>query len=185
MSDYRRRYVPGGTYFFTVVTNQRRQLFGVERNFRLLGDKMRAVCCELPFQTVAAVLMPDHLHVLWTLPRGDTDYSTRWQRIKREFTYAYLAAGGRECCVSLSNRRHRNRGVWQRRFWEHTLRDESEFIDFCDYIHFNPVKHGYVRRVADWPYSTFHRFVAAGEYAANWGKAVPKTIANLDYEYLE
>ena len=110
MSDYRRRYVPGGTYFFTVVTNQRRQLFGVERNCRLLGDKMRAVCRELPFQTVAAVLMRDHLHVLWTLPRGDADYSTRWQRIKREFTYAYLAAGGRECCVSLSNRRHRNRG---------------------------------------------------------------------------
>ena len=122
---------------------------------------------------MALVLLPDHLHSVWTLPRGDADYSTRWRRIKEEFTKQYLASGGAELPQSRSRREHGQRGIWHKRFWEHTVRNEADLERSCDYVHWNPRKHELVARVADWPYSTFHRFVRAGQYDLEWGGTDP------------
>lgn len=121
-----------------------------------------------PFETVAMVLLPEHIHAIWTLPAADRDYSKRWGWIKKEFTKAWLLAGGGEQSQCGCRRRERRRGVWQRRFWEHTIRDEEDLESHFDYIHYNPVKHGWVKSPRDWPYSSFHRWVAAGHYAIDW-----------------
>ena len=118
-----------------------------------------------PFQIDGIVILPDHLHTLWTLPEGDDDYSLRWRQIKSAFSRR-LDEGE---TVSASRSRKRERGVWQRRFWEHTIRDDEDFARHLDYIHYNPVKHGHVKRVADWPYSSFHRHVQQGIYSLEWG----------------
>jgi putative transposase len=110
---------------------------------------------------------------VWTLPYNDPDYSTRWRRIKEEFTKSYLADGGVELLVSDSRRKKHERGIWQRRYWEHAVRDEDDLKRCVDYVHWNPRKHGYVRRVRDWKYSTFHRFVKLGEYEIDWGASDP------------
>src|SRR6059058_5988290 len=138
MSDYRRWFVDGGTYFFTVVAYDRRPIFADPCARQLLGDVMRKIAAELPFEMVAIVLLPDHLHALWTLPRGDHNYSLRWKKIKIGFTTAWLKSGGHEAKVSRSQRRRGHRGVWQRRFWEHTIRDEEDLSNHADYIHYNP-----------------------------------------------
>ena len=177
MSDYRRYFVPGGTYFFTVVTENRSRLFAHRTARRLLGTVMRECVERLPLEVVAIVLLPDHLHALWTLPPGDARYSLRWQWIKREFTRRWLALGGSEQRRSDARRRERRRGVWQRRFWEHTIQDESDLEAHFDYIHYNPVKHGYVRRTYDWPWSSFRRWVREGHYAVNW--AAGRNVAPL------
>jgi putative transposase len=173
MPDYRRWYVPGGTYFFTLVTYGRRRWLTEERwrkELRAAVDKERR---KRPFEVVAWVLLPDHLHTVWTLPAGDDRYSLRWQKIKEEFSKQFLEQGGQEGVRSRSRRRHRERAIWQRRFWEHTVEDEAD-LEWCvDYLHWNPVKHGLVSRVCDWPWSTFHRFVAAGHYAIDWGGTDP------------
>ncbi|HKV12108.1 MAG TPA: transposase, partial [Thermoanaerobaculia bacterium] len=122
-----------------------------------------------PFRIDAFVLLKDHLHALWTLPSGDTEYSKRWAWIKKEFTKAWIAAGGHERETSPSRLRRRRRGVWQRNFWEHTIRDERDFALHFDYIHYNPVKHGLVSSVRDWPFSTFHRWARLGVYHPDWG----------------
>ena len=128
---------------------------------------MRQCFLRFPAEVVAIVLLPDHLHTLWTLPPGDR-YGLRWRWIKREFTRGWLALGGAEQQRSDSRRRERRRGIWQRRFWEHTIRDEMDMESHFDYIHYNPVKHGLVRRSYDWPWSSFRRWVCAGHYAADW-----------------
>ncbi|HUT95782.1 MAG TPA: transposase, partial [Thermoguttaceae bacterium] len=115
---------------------------------------------EFPFETIAACLLPDHLHMIWQLPPGDSDYSGRWKEIKSRFTERWLAGGGTELPVSESRRKRGERGVWQRRFWEHTIQDESDLEIRFDYVHYNPVKHGYVRRPWDWEHSTFRHYVA-------------------------
>jgi len=117
----------------------------------------------------AIVLLPDHLHCLWTLPPGFQDYSTVWKGIKEQFTRNHLASGGTESKVSPGKKRKRERGIWQSRFWEHTVRDEDDFKRCLDYIHWNPVKHGYVSRPCDYPYSTFAKYVRLGEYEPLWG----------------
>jgi putative transposase len=182
MSHYRRWYQPGGCYFFTVVTYRRRRLFDSALARDLLGRAIREIAAETPFRTLGIVLLPDHLHALWVLPPGDADFSTRWQRIKARFTELWLAAGGDEAVTTPSQRRRGHRGVWQRRFFEHLLRDEQDLEDHCDYLHYNPVKHGYVERVADWLPSSFHRFVREGIYPADWGQAEPASILGMDYE---
>ena len=126
----------------------------------------------------AWVLLPDHLHTIWTLPAEDDDFSVRWRQIKEIFTVGYLQAGGSEGWISLSRQKRAERGVWQRRFWEHTIRDEDDFIHHLDYLHYNPVKHGLVARVVDYPWSTFHRYVAAKMYPANWGQGGIETHIN-------
>ncbi|MGZ3391080.1 MAG: REP-associated tyrosine transposase [Isosphaeraceae bacterium] len=125
MSDYRRWLVPGATYFFTVVTYQRRLILGSEEAVRLLSDVMREVRKNLPFHTIAMVVLPDHIHCVWSLPPDDLDFSTRWKKIKREFTVHWVALNERQPSVSSSRRFKGERGVWQRRFWEHLVRDEA------------------------------------------------------------
>ncbi len=169
MSDYRRYFVAGGTFFFTVVTQRRAPLFADERARTLLGNVMRECFARHPVTVTALVLLPDHLHTLWSLPPGDSNYSMRWRWIKKEFTQRWLAMGGDEQPRNQSRLRERRRGIWQRRFWEHTILDETDLENHFDYLHFNPVKHRYVSRVRDWPWSTFHRWVARGHYDINWG----------------
>src|SRR5262249_50405360 len=151
-------------YFFTAVTQDRRPILTTDRARPLLRTAIETEQRKRPFDLVAIVLLPDHLHAVWTLPPGDDDYSTRWQRIKEALTEDFLAAGGSEATRSASRKKHRERGVWQRRFWEHTVTDEDDFQRCVDYVHWNPVKHGIVARVADYPWSSFHRFVDRGMY---------------------
>lgn len=168
MSDYRRNYVEGGTYFFTLKSENNAPVFRDDA-VTLLGTVFRETQEKWPFLVPAMVLLPDHLHAIWTLPTGDDKYSLRLAWLKKEFTKRYLQAGGTEQPTSLSRQHNRRRGVWQRHFWEHTIKDENDFQRHFDYIHWNPVKHGYVKCPADWPHSSFHRWVAQGVYPPNWG----------------
>ena len=164
MSQYIRAYIRGGTFFFTLALLNRSQRTLVERidDFRASIEKVRR---QRPFQIDAMVVLPDHLHCIWTLPPEDADFSTRWRLIKSDFSRR-IAAG-----EQLSRRRilKNERGIWQRRFWEHLIRDERDFERHLAYIHYNPVKHGHVSRASEWPYSSFHRYVARGIYTPDWG----------------
>ena len=174
MSEYRRWFMPGGTYFFTVVVYGRAHLFARDTARQLLGNVMRTCFERYPVQVVAMVLLPDHLHSIWTLPPDDNAYSARWRWIKREFTREWLAHGGAEWARRPALERERRRAIWQRRFWEHMIRDEADMEAHVDYIHYNPVKHGLVTSPRDWPWSSFHRWVATGHYATDWGGALRK-----------
>lgn len=171
MPNYRRNYVPGGAYFFTVVTGGRRPLFTDPSARRYLRDAIRRVRINHPFQIVAIVLLPDHLHTVWELPKGDSDYSLRWAKVKGYFTQRFGAIGSVNTALRRPDRNERD--VWQPRFWEHTCRDATDVKRCVDYIHWNPVKHGLVRRVPDYPFSSFHRFLRLGEYPSDWGKEDP------------
>jgi len=163
MTSYRRVYQSGGTYFFTVNLLDRRSSLLVDR-IELLRQTVSAVRLELPFTIHAWVVLPDHMHALWTLPDGDCDFSTRWRLIKSRFS-----RGLRGFDSGSGSRRGRGeKSVWQRRFWEHLVRDDADFERCFDYIHFNPVKHGHVDHVSDWPYSTFRSCVDAGLYPPEW-----------------
>ncbi len=168
MPEYRRIFQPGGMFFFTVVTNRRRRLLATQLAIDLLRDSFREVQADMPFEMDACVVLPDHLHCIWTLPEGDSEYSKRWSRVKRRFTQRWLSSGGHEDAVSESRTRHRERGVWQRRFWEHTIRDEHDLIRHVDYIHYNPVKHGLVSCPHAWENSSFDRWVGLNHYAPDW-----------------
>jgi putative transposase len=173
MSEYRRWYVPGGTYFFTVATQDRFPTFNDPLAVRLLGVVMRTVRARYPFHTIAAVVLPDHLHCIWSLPGRDSDFSGRWRWIKGAFTEKWLSAGGHDTFRSASRVRKGEHGVWQRRFWEHQIQDETDLERHVDYIHYNPVKHGYATRPADWPWSSFPRHVRLGQYPEDWGATEP------------
>ena len=173
MANYLRNYAPGGTFFFTLVTHQRRRILTTPSSRRLLRAAFRRVRHRWPFDVIAIVLCPDHLHTVWSLPDGDFDYSRRISLIKETFTKAYLAAGGREGYVSHSRTAHRERGMWQRRFWEHTYRGQNDLKRCVDYIHWNPIKHALAERVADYPWSSFHRYLGLGEYPTDWGGENP------------
>ena len=170
MSKYRRSY-EGRVFLFTVVTHRRRPILTTDEGRAALRNAIRAVREDRPFSMIAVVLLPDHLHAVWELPREDNDYSTRWRRIKGIFTRQWMAAGGMSIPVTLSRSKRREQGVWQRRFFEHTCRDEADLKRCIDYVHVNPLKHRLVERVADWPWSSFHRYVAQKEYPLNWGNA--------------
>lgn len=157
MVDYRRSRLPGGTYFFTVTLRDRRACTLIE-HVDLLRESVATVRARWPFTIDAMVVLPDYLHALWTLPAGDADYSTRWRLIKSGFSR------------SLSGSTVRS--IWQTRFWEHTIRDDTDFRRHVEYIWFNPVKHGYVERVRDWQHSSFHHAVRQGLVAADWGGGV-------------
>jgi putative transposase len=163
MPIYRRNFVAGAAYFFTVNLAERR-LRLLTDNIALLRAAFRYTRLRHPFAIDAIVVLPDHLHTMWTLPEGDGDFAVRWQLIKGNFSRG-LPQGER---VSASRLRKRERGIWQRRYWEHTLRDEDDVARHIDYIHFNPVKHGHVARVRDWPFSSFHRIVRLGIYPEDW-----------------
>lgn len=151
-----------------MVTYQREPILNTPLARELLRQAITAAGKRYPFAIEAFVLLPEHLHCLWRLPAGDSDYSLRWNLIKRTFTHAWLQSAGQEGIVSVSRRRQGHRGVWQRRFWEHTIRDEMDYSRHADYIHWNPVKHGLVSCPHQWPQSSFHRWVQQGRYPADW-----------------
>ena len=169
MPNYRRAYIPGGTFFFTVKMERNAPIFRDDFAVRILGNVLRETKKLWPTEIDAIVLLPDHLHTIWSLPPGDADFSKRWAWLKKEFTKRYLKAGGMEQPTSESRVKYRRRGVWQRRFWEHAIEDEEDFQTHFDYTHCNPVKHGYVKCPIDWQHSSFHRWVAKGVYEKNWG----------------
>lgn len=163
MTDYRRNFIPGGSYFFTVAL--------AERSGRLLTDNIDLLRCavsdvkrELSFELIALVVLPEHLHCVWTLPAGNADYPTRWKKIKAAFSRG-LPKGERRSASRVSKG---ERGIWQRRYWEHTLRNDADLRRHVDYIHYNPVRHGHVRTVREWPYSTFHQYARQGIYPTDW-----------------
>ena len=157
MVRYRRNFIPGGSYFFTVTLRDRRSDLLV-RHIDLLRDAFTAAMATRPFTLDAIVVLPDHMHTIWTLPPGDADYPGRWRAIKAYFTRHLRNDTGATY-----------RSPWQSRYWEHTLQDETDFQRHVEYIHYNPVKHGYVAAAIDWPYSSFHRHVKSGHYSADWG----------------
>ncbi|HEU4646561.1 MAG TPA: transposase [Burkholderiales bacterium] len=164
MSIYRRARVEGGSYFFTVTLADRTSTLLVDR-IEVLRRAFAMTRAELPFRIDCVVVLPDHLHCIWTLPHADSDYSSRWQRIKGRFSRACPAGEA----VTASRRSKRERGIWHRRYWEHVLRDERDFSTHVDYIHWNPVKHSHVPRVSEWPHSSFHRYVREGVLPVDWG----------------
>ena len=165
MPEYRRIKSPGATFFFTVACAERSDNRLLVERVDLLRDCLRHVRDEHPFAIDAMVVLPEHLHCIWTLPADDADYGTRWGLIKARFSRALPATENR----SQSRRQRGERGIWQRRYWEHIIRDERDFERHVDYIHWNPVKHGWVARVVDWPYSSFHRYVRQGVLPWDWG----------------
>jgi len=163
MSRYRRAKIDGGTFFFTVTLADRKSDLLV-RQIDRLRYAYQVMQQRLPFETVAICILPDHLHALWSLPDGDADFASRWSRFKSAFSRGLAAASVR----STSKIAKREKGIWQRRYWEHAIRDAADFERHVNYIHYNPVKHGLVMRVADWPHSSFHRYVAQGMLPADW-----------------
>jgi len=175
MPHYVRAFVPGGTFFFTVAILERRRRLLTD-HVDLLRQSFSRVRAERPFRIDAVVVLPDHLHCIWTLPPDDADFSSRWHAIKSTFSRGIARGEG------LSERRlsKGERDIWQRRFWEHAIRDERDFEKHVDYIHYNPVKHGHARTVVEWPHSSFHRFAAAGVYPTDW--AAGNEIRELEFE---
>ena len=180
MSDYRRYFIPGGMYFFTVVTCSRQPILTTDHGRQFLHHAINRISNSWPFKLFATVLLPDHWHLVMQLPPDDVDYSIRMRRIKEEFTRAWLDAGLSSAKVSEARRRKGERGVWQPRFWEHSIQDESDLERCVDYIHWNPRKHKLVKRVRDYPWSSFHRFVEEGQYSIDWGGIEPEHIASND-----
>ena len=165
MTEYRRAHVPGATWFFTVNLAERKGNSLLVNHIEELRQAFRYVMKKHSFRLNAVVILPDHIHCIWTLPPGDSDFSMRWNLLKGHFSRA-IEKGER---ISQSREKRRERGVWQRRFWEHLIRDQDDFNKHVDYIHWNPVKHGWVKSVADWPHSSFHSYAAHGIYPTNWG----------------
>lgn len=164
MTRYRRARLPGATWFFT-ANLARRDVAWLTEHIDVLRAALRRVRAAHPFMIDAMVVLPEHLHAVWTLPPGDTDYALRWRMIKSAFSHA-LPAGERR---NASRAAKGERGIWQRRYWEHLIRDEDDLCRHVDYVHYNPVKHGHVTHAAAWPWSTFHRYVAEGRLASDWG----------------
>jgi putative transposase len=168
MPNYVRALIPGGTFFFTVTLLDRRRSLLTDH----IGELRNAFTNarqRRPFSMDAIVILPDHLHCIWTLPPDDADYPARWHDVKARFA-ASLPAGEAIC---VSRARRGERGIWQRRYWEHQIRDERDFARHVDYIHFNPVKHRWAPSAAAWPHSSFHRFVRQGLYDADWPGTPP------------
>jgi REP-associated tyrosine transposase len=161
---YRRSLAPGGTFFFTVNLADRQSDL-LTTHIELLRKATRSVRQRRPFKIIAMVVMPDHLHAIWRLPDEDADYPTRWALIKAGFSRDLPKTES----IRASRSRKRERGVWQRRYWEHQIRDDEDLARHVAYVHFNPVKHGHVERAADWPYSTIHRFIRERRISATWG----------------
>ena len=172
MSQYRRLYQPGGSYFFTIVTYQRAGILSRPDHITRLRSAVDKVMGKKPFTMEAFVFLTDHIHCIWALPPGVSDYSTRWRLIKAQFS-----AG-----IDKPADDRGEKAVWQRRFWEHLLRDEDDWCKHMDYIHYNPVKHGYVKSPGDWPHSSFHQALKEGLYPPEWGMQEPRHISRMDLE---
>lgn len=176
MPNYRRAWHPGGTYFFTVNLLERSGNDLLTRHITELREAVRLVRRDFPFEIHAWVVLPDHLHCVIELPEGDSDFALRWRLIKIRFSKSLPKTELR----SETRVRRGERGIWQRRFWEHLIRDDQDFAAHMDYVHINPLKHGLVTGVADWPFSTFHRLVEEGVYPANWAGGDEGRVGDLD-----
>ena len=174
MSHYRRANTAGATYFFTVVAYRRQTILCDESIRRALRDAIAEVRTNRPFSVDAWVLLPDHLHCIWTLPPDDADFATRWSLVKRRVSMVCGERYRRAEWLTPSKRKHRESTLWQRRYWEHQLRTEADYARHVDYIHYNPVKHGLCRSPQEWLYSTFHRYAGAGIYPADWGASAAR-----------
>lgn len=177
--DFRRAWVKGGWYFFTVVTYQRQALLTIPENVERLRNAMKSVQTKSPFAMPAIVILPDHLHCLWQLPEGDDDFASRWRQIKHDFTMGCVGANAK---VGTSRRSKGESNVWQRRFWEHLIRDEEDWRRHMDYIAWNPVKHGYASNPADWEFGSFRRLVERGWYPPGWGATEPESVKGMEFE---
>jgi putative transposase len=168
MRRYIRAEAAGATYFFTVTLQDRGARWLVE-HVDMLRSCVAQVKARHPFHIEAMVVLPEHLHAVWRLPIDDADFSTRWMLVKQSFSRGLEEVGILENAVSTSRARKGERNIWQRRFWEHQIQDEKDFERHVDYIHYNPVKHGYVTRAVDWPWSSLHRYVRDGLLSPDWG----------------
>lgn len=178
MRYYLRQRHPGASYFFTVVTHKRRPILTLPENIARLRQAIRHVKQHHPFFIDGIVILPDHLHTLWQLPAGDDNYPMRWAQIKRCFTMS-LAWGG---TPDASRKRKREQDVWQRRYWEHQIRNDEDWQRHMDYIHYNPVKHGYVLKAEEWPYSSLASCQRKGWYEAGWGGDVSEAVLRMRLE---
>lgn len=169
MSNYKRLNTKGGTYFFTLVSFRRRQILCDKSMLQAMRDAVKQVRENYPFEIIAWVTLPDHIHAIWTLPNDDCDYGKRWGLIKRDVSAQCAEYEAPLEMLSLSNIKRNEKGIWQRRFWAHEIKSDIDFEKHMDYIHFNAVKHGLVENVMDWRYSTFHKYCAAGLYSSDWG----------------
>lgn len=167
MPNYRRLRVLGWCYFFTVNLLERKSTLLVD-HIDLLRESVRLCKQKLPFHIDAWVVLPEHMHCIWTLPEGDHDFSGRWKLIKTHFSKG-LPINERRSMVRI---KRGERGIWQRRFWEHAIRDDRDYATHMDYLHFNPVKHGWVKTVLDWPFSSFHRYQRLIIYPPKWTTAI-------------
>lgn len=181
MSEYRRANTKGGTYFFTLVTHRRQKLFLDDHVRHALREGIEKTRITFPFQIIAWVLLPDHLHCIWTLPEGDADFAKRWGMIKRHVSRHCTHIINIEQHPSVSKLKRKESNFWQRRYWEHQIRDETDFKKHVDYIHWNPLKHGLVNQISDWPHSTFHRFVHDGVYSKNWCGSGGAELNNAEF----
>jgi putative transposase len=179
MPEYRRSRIEGGVYFFTVVTYNRLLILTTDAARNILHKAWLDVRERFPFTLDAICLLPDHLHCIWILPEDDADFSMRWKEIKRLFTKGYLQHVGPGEERNESRRSRGEAAIWQRRFWEHTIRDDKDLNQHRDYIHYNPVKHGLVNKVSAWPWSSFHRYVRSGYYDRDWGEAVGEDVQGM------
>ena len=173
MSRYRRVRLKGGQFFFTVITYQRRPILTTELGIECLRHAWRETNTTMPFGVEAVCVLPDHLHTVWSLPEDDTDYPARWRKIKGIFSRKFRAHCGPLGEPNPSRQRRREVNVWQRRYWEHRIRNEHDFRRHVEYVHFNPVKHGHVTTLAEWPWSSFHDHVKKGWIEPDWGIIEP------------
>ncbi len=198
--EYRRAWRPGGWYFFTVVTYKRQPILTIPENVSRLRVSFRHVMQKRPFDIDGIVVLPYHVHCIWRLPEEDADFATRWRLIKHFFSRSCsVGKMGKACSehVEWVDRTHqttadekqrnsrkgkRERAVWQRRYWEHLIRNEEDWRRHMDYIHYNPVRHGLASVPAEWPYSSFKQCVEKGWHSVEWGSSEPKTIAEMDFE---
>jgi putative transposase len=182
MSHYRRSHTKGASYFFTVVTYQRRRFLCDDDVRVALRESIERVRANRQFSIDAWVLLPDHMHCIWTLPDDDGDFSSRWSAIKKGVTRRVNARLHRDELLTPSKVAHRESTIWQRRFWEHQIRNDRDFEAHMDYIHFNPVKHGLVNAPIDWPYSSIHRLVREAVYPERWAGSNETNLTPYDVE---
>ena len=176
MTEYRRICIPGASWFFTVNLAERKGNQLLIDKIDLLREAFEYTKQRHPFRMDAVVVLPDHLHCIWTLPPHDSDFPKRWNMLKGDFS-RNIEKNER---ISSSRNSRRERGIWQRRFCEHLLRDQTDFNRHMDYIHWNPVKHGWVNKVRDWPHSSFHRYVEQGVYPESWGNNEIQDIDGIE-----
>jgi len=172
MKYVRRIYIAGACYFFTVVTYQRKPLLCTEYAVARLRSAFQLTMKKRPFSMPAIVILPDHLHCIWHLPDNDDDFSKRWAAIKHYFSIG----------MSSEINHRREKKIWQARFWDHIIRNEKDWQRHLDYIHYNPVKHGHVKKPFDWPHSSFKRYVKEGWYDPDWGDHLLRDIKNMEHE---